>query len=271
MDALDEAFSSWMRDIRLGKARLLVPQSFTDNIGRGKGAVFEPEREVFVPVAGLLTGEGPVQQSIMAQQFNIRWQEHKGTCDAILEQVINMAGYAGQTFGLQGDIAVTATEVTARERKSLTTRGKKITYWRPALADIIYGLMSISASVFGEGIEPVRPEVEWPDAVLPNALELAQTVSAMRQAEGASIETAVAELHPDWTPEKVAEEVSRIYAEQNVDMLARARVTISGGDGETLQEQLASIPGAIGATDIASQVEEAANSAIDNTGAEEGQ
>ena len=266
MDALDEAFSSWMRDIRLGKARLLVPQSFTDNIGRGKGAVFEPEREVFVPVAGLLTGEGTVQQSILPQQFDIRWQEHKNTCDTILEQIITQAGYSGQTLGLQGDIAVTATEVMARERKSLTTRGKKITYWRPALADIVYGLMSISASVFGDDAAPVRPEIEWPDAVLPNALELAQTVSTMRGAEAASIETAVAELHPDWEPEKVAAEVARIYAEQNVDMLSRARVALSGAPGETLGEQLESIPAAIGTTDIASQVEQAANASTEDPG-----
>jgi hypothetical protein len=36
-----------MRDIRLGKARLIVPHRYLDNIGRGKGAVFEPEREVY--------------------------------------------------------------------------------------------------------------------------------------------------------------------------------------------------------------------------------
>jgi hypothetical protein len=37
LDGLDEAFSSWMRDIRLGKARLIVPHTYLDNIGKGKG------------------------------------------------------------------------------------------------------------------------------------------------------------------------------------------------------------------------------------------
>ena len=34
----------------------MVPQSMLDNIGRGKGAVFEPEREVFVPLNSLSLG-----------------------------------------------------------------------------------------------------------------------------------------------------------------------------------------------------------------------
>jgi hypothetical protein len=142
----------------------------------------------------------------------------------------------------------------ARERKSLTTRGKKITYWRPALADILYGLMSIEKSVFHMNITPVRPDVEFPDVVQPDQLELAQTVSALRGAEAASVETAVAMVHPDWSPEKVGLEVQRIYEEVSLDMLSRARISLSTTPGEDLGQELAEIPGAVGTTDIASQV-----------------
>ena len=259
MDSLDEAWSSWMRDIRLGKARLMVPHSFLDNIGRGKGAVFEPEREILSPLGALASGEASLGQQIVAFTPDIRWEQHKNTCDALLESIITQAGYSGQTLGLQGDIAQTATEVVARERKSLTTRGKKITYWRPGLADILYGLMEVSRVVFHENITPVRPDIEFADVVLPDALELAQTVAAMRGAESMSIETAVATAHPDWTPDKVAEEVARIYAEINIDMLSKARVALGGMPTETLEQQLAGIPTAIGATDVAAQVEDVAN------------
>jgi len=254
LDALDEAYGSWMRDIRLGKARLIVPSSYIDNIGRGKGGIFEPEREVFVPVAAMVSGEGTMGQQIMAQQFDIRWQAHQQTVSSMMEMIIQMAGYSGQTLGIQGDVAQTATEVVARERKSLTTRGKKITYWRPALADILYGLMSIEQSVFHMDITPVRPDVEFPDVVQPDQLELAQTVSALRGAEAASVETAVAMVHPDWSPEKVGLEVQRIYEEVSLDMLSRARISLSTTPGEDLGQELAEIPGAVGTTDIASQV-----------------
>jgi len=260
MDALDETLSSWMRDIRLGKARLIVPPSNLQSLGRGQGAFLDLEKEVLVPISGLVTGEAAVKDQILPQQFDIRWQAHQQTCQNLIETIITQSGYSGQTLGLQGDIAQTATEVVARERKSLTTRGKKINYWRPGLADIIYGLMAIDATVFSSGIAPVRPEIEWPDAVLPNQLELAQTVAAMRGAEAASVETAVSTMHPDWKPEQVAEEVQRIYDEISIDMLGRARVALGGQPGESLAQELGEIPDAIGAATATAQAEQAAES-----------
>lgn len=256
MDALDEAFSSWMRDIRLGKARLIVPPQNLQTLGRGQGAMLDLDREVMVPVRGLVTGESPVKDQILPQQFDIRWQAHQATCQEIIEQIITRAGYSGQTLGEQGDIAQTATEVVARERKSLTTRGKKINYARPALADITYAKMAMDRLIFNRtDIIPVRPDVEFPDAVLPDQLELANTVAAMRNAEAASIETAVATLHPDWKPEDVAKEVERIYQEINIDLLSRARIAIGGAPGESVAQDLQQIPEAIGETDVASQAE----------------
>jgi hypothetical protein len=255
-DGLDEAFSSWMRDIRLGKARLIVPHSYLDNLGRGKGAVFEPDREVYSPVNMLVSGEAGNGTGIMPQQFNIRWQEHKGTVDCLIEEIINRAGYSGQTMGQAGDIAQTATEVVARERKSLTTRAKKTNYWGPAAADILYGLMTVNQVIFGSKVTAVRPDIEFPDVVLPDALELAQTVGALRGAEAISVETAVATAHPDWDTTQVATEVQRIYAEMNLDAMSRARVMIAGAPTETLAQQLEAIPDALGTTDITSQVEQ---------------
>lgn len=238
LDGLDETYSSWMRDIRLGKARLIVPHTYLDNVGRGKGAVFEPEREVFSPVNMLVTGESTAGTGILPQQFNIRWEEHKGTFDATVEMIVNMAGYSGQSLGLQGDIAQTATEVTARERKSLTTRGRKINYWRPAAADIIYGLMSVNQSIFNSQVEAVRPDIEFPDVVHPDQAELSQTIASLRAAESMSIETAVQTVHPDWDATEVTAEVARIYREMSIDAVSRARIMIQGGADETLGQQL---------------------------------
>jgi A118 family predicted phage portal protein len=261
-DALDESFSSWMRDIRLGKARLIVPHSYLDNIGRRKGAVFEPEREVYAPLNMLVSGESAAGVAITPQQFNIRWQEHKGTIDALIESIITRAGYSGQTLGIAGDVAQTATEVVARERKSLTTRGKKILYWRPAAADVIYGVMSVNQVVFDNPIEAVRPDIEFPDVVLPDAMDLAQTVATLRGAEAISIETSVARANPDWDTDQVKAEVSRIYSEMNVDALSRARVMIQGMPTETLSEQLQAIPQALQTGDDPQQVQQVAGQTL---------
>jgi hypothetical protein len=51
-------------------------------------------------------------------------------------------------------------------------------------------------------------------------------------------------------------EVQRIYDEVSLDMLSRARISLSTTPGEDLGQELGEIPGAVGATDIASQVEQ---------------
>jgi hypothetical protein len=217
MDALDETYSSWIRDIRLGRARLIVPREYIEDAGRGKGALFEAEREVFTPLKFLVNNtSGPAAAQIVANQFNIRWQEHAATAKELIERIISQAGYSSQTFGLTGDIAATATEVQARDRKSLTTRAKKINYWRPALADITYGLMSVEATVFGRDLALIRPTIDFPDVVIPDELSVAQIIAALRGVETMSVQVAVKKVHPDWTSDQVAAEVARIHAETSV-------------------------------------------------------
>jgi len=58
-------------------------------------------------------------------------------------------------------------------------------------------------------------------------------------------------VHPDWTEDEVTREVARIYAEENLNVLARARVMLSEpmGDTTTLQQQLQQLPGDLSVTD----------------------
>jgi hypothetical protein len=227
MDALDETYSSWQRDIRLAKARLIVPQQMLDNIGRGKGAVFDPDRQVYSPISMMTSAGGT--GDIMANQFQIRWQEHQATCAEYVNRIVQGAGYSGQTFGEYDGTgsAMTATEIRARERKTLITRNKKVLYWRPGIRDILYGWLAVKRSIFNDAsVTPERPEVEFPEVVLPDQLELAQTASTLAMADAASKETLVRMVHPDWSEEEVRNEVRMIYAETGLDLANRARVML---------------------------------------------
>lgn len=240
MDALDETYSSWQRDIRLAKARLIVPQQYLDNIGRGKGAVFDPDRQVYSPVS-MMTSSGGTSD-IMANQFQIRVKEHQDTCADYINRIVQGAGYSGQTFGeYDGGSAMTATEIRARERKTLITRNKKVLYWRPGLRDILYGWLAVKQSMFNDkSVTPERPEVEFPEVVLPDQLELAQTANALAQADAASKETLVRMVHPDWSDDEVKTEVRMIYAETGLDLANRARVALAPpmGSTETLADEV---------------------------------
>ena len=180
---------------------------------------------------------------ITANQFAIRWQEHQQTAEDLISQAVRGAGYSDQTFGEAGTTAMTATEVESRERRTLLTRSKKMNYRRPRVADIVYTLMCMDRTYYKAKITPMRPDVTFPDAVLPSAGELAQTALTLRNAQAASMETLVAMVHPDWTPEQVAEEVAAIKDEVGMDIFGRARVSLAPpmGSTETLGQQVQDI------------------------------
>ncbi|MFD8254685.1 phage portal protein [Streptomyces werraensis] len=214
MDQLDETYSSWMRDIRLGKGRIVVPENYLQSNGPGRGASWHPDQEAYSGINMLDRGGTGLQLHVA--QFAIRVQEHRETAEDLVNQILRSAGYSGQTFGLGGDAAVTATEVTARERRSMTTRGRKILRWRPALAHLVEALLAVDKAVFGGAIEPQRPTVEFEDSVQEDPLTLANTADVLRRAQAASTDTLVRMAHPEWDEDQVQAEVARIQAEQGM-------------------------------------------------------
>ena len=235
MDSLDEVYSSWIRDIQLAVMRLIVPPEYLDNIGRGQGAVFEPDRRVFTPLSMLHDNAGA--PSITANQFKIRWEEHQKTCQDLANLIVQKAGYSPQSFGDYDGPAVTATEIQARERVSGLTRAKKIRYWRPVLQDAIYSLMCVSKLYFGaSAIEPERPDLQFAQDAIPDEQVLAQTVATLAGAEAASKRTLVAMAHPEWGDDEVAAEVRQIIAETGLELAARARIALAAPMGQTIYD-----------------------------------
>jgi hypothetical protein len=248
MDALDETYSSWMRDVRLAKSRLLVPPSYLESRGPGKPAIADIDREVFVPL-NMLAG-GSDKSLIEANQFKIRFQEHQATADALVQAIVHGAGYSPQTFGENstGGGTITATEIEDRQRRTILTRGKKTHYWRPGQANAVYSLMAVEQSIFGRRqLTPVRPDVVFPDAVLPSPQELAQTAVALSSAQAASKQTLVQMVHPDWPQDQVDEEVARIRDEEGFEVLGRARLSLTAPQGstETISQQVGDIESGI--------------------------
>mgnify|MGYP002142690922 CR=1 FL=1 len=213
LSALDEAWSSWMRDIRLGKARLYVPQDALLSLGRGKGATFDSEQELHVP---LDMGPNPDANKIQDVQFNIRMEEHRATLMFAVETAIRDAGYSMQTLSGTGDVAMTATEVASRERRSLLTRGRKVQYNSPVLRDMLEALLAIDAVKFGpDGVQPATVKLEWPKWVFVDPMDTASTVQLLRDAQVVSQETALRMLHPEWDDDEIQKERARLVLEQS--------------------------------------------------------
>lgn len=211
-DALDETMSSWMRDVRLAKGRVIVPDQYLRDRGPGRGAMWDAEQEAYEGFS-MLPGQPP---QITIQQFAIRVAEHSQTVQEIMTMAVGMAGYSGQTFGLTGDVAMTATEVAAKERKSLITRKKKLAYWRPQLSTLFEILLKVGNAAFGWQCTPLRPDIEFGEVVQQDPGQMATTLQALRTAEAASTLTMVEMLHPDWSEEDQRNEVKRIMHEKGM-------------------------------------------------------
>lgn len=236
MDSLDEVWTSWMRDVRLGKARLIVPRSYLQSMGKGQGSYFDPDRELFEAV-DVLGGDDKME--ISAQQFAIRYQEHRDTSAELLAAILRATGYSAQSFGLSGEVAITATEVAAKERRSLVTRGRKALYTAPELGRAIEMLLQLEASIFGTGVAPELPDIVFGDSVSPDIQQLAQTAELMARAEAASTETLVRLLHQDWDEEQVRAEVQRIADSRPAvveDPFALPGEMVGGEDDEEASE-----------------------------------
>lgn len=213
MDSLDACYTSWDRDLRLAKARLIVPRTYLQSNGPGQGATFDLDREVYEAL-DILADEGGME--IKPQQFAIRVDEHERTAQNRLARIVAAAGYSGQTFGLSGEAAVTATEVHAKERRSMITRDRKGRYWRTPLAEIVETWMAVDVEQFGSRIKPERPHVQFGDSVSEDPKTLAETVEILNRAAAASTELKVRMVHPDWDERQVVEEVARIKGDTGV-------------------------------------------------------
>ncbi len=224
MDAFDEVYSSLMRDIRLAKSRLIVPETYLQGQGRGKGAVWDSEQELYTTVNALVKPGESSGLSITPNQFAIRVTEHLQTAQALQEQIVREAGYSAATFGDRTDGErtgqQTATEVSARERRSFITRDKKITYTRPPLGAAIEALLAIDAQWFRSDVTPERPAIEFGESVSEDPQSLAQTAQLLRAAEAASTETLVQMVHPEWDEVQVREEVKKIQDEQPAELMS---------------------------------------------------
>ncbi|MGP3687379.1 phage capsid protein [Streptomyces sp. IBSNAI002] len=210
-DNLDTVWTSWMRDIRLARARLIVPSGYLRSEGPGKGAAFDADREVYEQLNMPPNEKGA---GITLSQFDIRVDEHQRTAEALMRQAAQSAGYSAQSFGLHGQgEAITATESDSRDQRSMVTRKKKAGYWRHGAADILHVMLWLDAIQFGTRITPERPSVEFGDGVAESEQQTATTLDLLARAGAVSTGTKVRILHPEWDDTAVRAEVDAILAE----------------------------------------------------------
>jgi A118 family predicted phage portal protein len=217
MDALDEVYSSWMRDVRLARARIIVPESFLDFEdvkGDGKKSpYFNVDKAVYTALSmDPLTAAKGSQMTLF--QFDIRAEKHKQTAYELLERIITHAGYSPQTFGLNMDgKAETGTALNIRERKTYITRQKKWKYWKGAIEDVLEMMLYIDNVMLKNPTQVFRPSAKLTDSMSRDLSSVSTALQALANAVAVSTETKVRLLNPDWSEEAIEAEVKAIKDE----------------------------------------------------------
>lgn len=212
LDALDEVWTSWIREVRLAKARAFVPEDFLNRAG--DSWTFDVDQEIFSPL-DIPPGDSGGQITFV--QPEIRFEAFERTMLNIVERIVTHAGYSPQTFGLQIEgRAESGTALRIRERKSLQTQQTKAGYWTSPLADLFELLLVIDREVFSSGVDPIRPQLTMSDSLVEGMGELAATLELITRAGAMSTEVKVQTLHPDWDDDRVQAEVQRLREEQGL-------------------------------------------------------
>ena len=225
MDSLDETYSSWMRDIRLAKARLIVPAEYlrrkASDMFKENEYTYEFDEDVETLVALDIDPQYAGTSPITPSQFDIRSQEHAETCENLMRNIVTIAGYSPQSFGIdiEGN-AQSGTALHIREKKSFNTQGKKQTYWKSPLEEIMTAMVHLDTVLFpGRGSKADDTvKVHFADNMANDISTTSASIEMLNRAAAISTEIKVQMLHPDWTKKQISEEVERIKAENGLDM-----------------------------------------------------
>lgn len=217
MDLLDEIASAWAREVRLVKPRIVVANDFLTHRGRGLGVGFDLDAEVFSPLE-MDPAQGAAN-GITVVDLAKHTDEFIAETEFWFSTLVRSAGYDPQSFGLRVDDSgqVTATEVRAREGRSLKTTLGKQTHWKQA-EEIAEIMLVLDAALFGSGVTPMRPRFAFADGLPDDPRTMAETVELLARAEAVSTEAKVRMARPDLETDEVAAEVSRILSERGVQI-----------------------------------------------------
>lgn len=217
-DAVDEVWSSWMRDIRIAKARIIVAQQYLESGGFGGGARFDYDREVYEGI-NALTGPDGKGIGITTYQPDIRVEKHAASVKELRDQAMRSAGWTPGSAGAADSGLRTATEIKADERLSERTRDKKINYWK-TLSPFFLTWLQLDATLYGGEKQVEEPEFRFPAEAQADQESMARTNQMLYAAQSASVETRVRSQHPEWDGETVNTEVKKIMSEFGIGQAA---------------------------------------------------
>jgi hypothetical protein len=209
-DALDEAWSQLMDEIRLARSEVYIPEMLLTNktfnkFRKNYAQLGNDERE---------TGKNAIEHV----QPDIRSEEYENTIRILTNNTLTSVGLSPFTVGIDDGIGANASgeQLAKRESTSLRTRNEMIDGWEPFLEEMFLILL-FATQLFRNGKlnrlakldDSVEIQVSFGDYITPTRTEIINEVKIMKDADIIDNEKALKEIYGDELPD---EEKTRILA-----------------------------------------------------------
>ena len=268
-DALDETYSELAYETRNNKTIRFIPSTMIPRDDDGNALT-----TMMSFITAFQKTEGSMDQDakneILAQQIQDKTASLVEKFKNNLVTAINNAGLSPLALGVTGLESISAGESSQRERNRVTleTRKAKINnYWIPFLKNFFTQLIAFNnwliktagakqeqkVNVENLSFETVDLTFDFGNYVVENESEVITRWASAKQSGVASIETAVKEIHPEWTDDEILEEVTRIKFENNIgvddptllqmDMVNETPVEVVAEDEIEKAEKVAEVSG----------------------------
>lgn len=215
---LDLTVTSFKTEVKLSEAKVTVPEQFLPVDDNGN-VIGNFDDNIFVRVLGDTMGENEIKMF----QPDIRADKFKTTYTTILEQIVTMAGFSPQTFGLniKGQ-SESGKSLAIREKATFDTKALSEREWKIPLQRLMENILLLQSKVFGDNVsEDVKVNVEFNDSISNDIATISDSLQKLKLAECASTETMVRIMHSDWTEKQVMDEVEKIEKDKKIDSILR--------------------------------------------------
>lgn len=142
--AIDTAFDSFEREFRLGKKRIIVPNSMVKTIvdpATGELHRYFDDTDETYEAVDYADKDNETIQDI---KVDLRVDEHIGAINALLNLFAMQTGFSSGTFSFDGESMKTATEVVSEQSKTFKSKKSHETIIEAGLQELIDSIVELS-------------------------------------------------------------------------------------------------------------------------------
>lgn len=227
-DAMDEAYSTIFRELRSNRTVRYIPKDMIPKSSDGRFTLNDDFTDAYVQVESDIdqNSKSEITYSVIPDKT----ESHKAKFLTALTTALNKAGLSPYAIGITGLESVNASAESQQERNKVTleTRKAKMEVWKPFIEEMLIKILQLNDWMVRNKLvkqeykdnnvawEDIDIQVSFGDYIVETENSIVSTVANQMAAGVISTETALKEIHPDWTPEQILEEVNRIRYEKGM-------------------------------------------------------